>query len=155
MKYLSLLMIPALAFLAAGCATTNQTADTESGELAVVPVEPAAEDAMLVELGTPFPEKLNAVCYVSDDLVDELFVQNQEYRRTPNNTFEVVCTLKNLTGKPLHLQARTQYFDADRRHMEGPGAWQQIFLPPLGIETYTAYSYTSGPAYYYVEVMEL
>jgi hypothetical protein len=103
----------------------------------------------------PFPNTFNAVEITPGCLTDQVHVTSHAYARTANNAFEVTCTLKNLTNRPLAVQARTQYFDAERAHQEGPDAWQIVHLPAQGIETYKATSFGTDLSYYHVEIMPL
>ena len=103
----------------------------------------------------PFPKEFNSTALLSRSLEDRVHVTHHAYARTTNNTFEVTCTLKNLTSRPLTVQARTQYFGADREHQEGPGAWQIIHLPATGIESYQSISYSPDVSYYHVEILPL
>lgn len=103
----------------------------------------------------PFPNTFNSTVVLPDCLDGRVHVTSQSYARTPNNAFEVTCTLKNLTNRPISVQARTQFFDEERAHQEGPGAWQIVNLPAEGIETYQATSFGTDLSYYYVEIMPL
>ncbi len=161
MKAKILFSLPLIALLAAGCATTKSDAPgsasvTTTETVTVVDVEPIENGAAPVAVLPPqIPGTLNSVEFVTQELVDRLVVSKTGYERTPSQAFKVTCTLRNLTGEPLRLQARTQYFSDDRTHQEGPGAWQMVFVPANGMETYTAYSYGTNLSYYYVEIQEM
>ncbi|MBI2431665.1 MAG: hypothetical protein HYV26_02210 [Candidatus Hydrogenedentes bacterium] len=150
-----------VAVLLAGCATTESEttvstmdATGSTAEAVTVQVEPL-ETAPAVMAPPQVPAVLNSVEFVTADLVDRLAVTNTTYERMPSQAFKVVCTLRNLTDEPLRLQARTQYFAEDRMSQEGPGAWQLVFLPPNGMDTYTSYSYGTNLSFYYIEVQEM
>lgn len=173
-------ILPLLGLAAVGCATTKTT--SPEGDLAVVSpastdisvaatdstvtarveepvtvqVEPIAlERPVTIPAPPQIPPILNSVEFVSPELVDRVVVTHTGYERTPGQAFKVQCTLRNMSGEPIRLQARTQYFSEDRQSQEGPGAWQLVFLPANGMDTYTAYSYGTNLEYYYVEVKEL
>lgn len=138
MKLHAILCVAALAFVTAGCAHDAGTA-----------IEPGPYMAPLV------PADLNSVAFLNPQLEKHVAVTKTFHRRTASNTFEVVTTFKNLCDCPIQLQARTQYFNSDRQPQEGPNAWQPVYLPPNGIETYVSRSYNTGLEYYHVEVMSL
>jgi len=86
--------------------------------------------------------------------VTKIAVESQGARRTATNTLEVFATFRNRTDFPLQLEGRVQFFDADRFPVEGPSAWQRIYLPPNGVGAYTESSARTDVAYYYTEVRE-
>jgi hypothetical protein len=131
MKWLCILALP-LAAMLTGCHTT---------------VSPDGDG--------PFPAAFNSVELLPEALGRRVHVVSHSYERTGTNAFEVTATLKNLSTRPIALQVRTQYFDEERNHQEGPGAWQVVHLPPLGIETYTSTAYGNELSYYHVEVVRL
>ena len=148
-----LMILPAIALAFTGCATTSQ--ESASGDT-VVEVQPLyTEQAAMAPAPPQIPAVLNSVEFTTPRLGDRVAVTNTTYERTPGRAFRVLCTLRNLTDKPVRLQARTQYFADDRTHQEGPGAWELVFLPPHGLETYISYSYGTNLSYYFVEVQEL
>ena len=148
--------IPVVMLLAVinGCATCGGDSDTADAESEAVACE---ADAPVLLLPPQVPALLNDVAFLDNGLVKKIMVQRTIYERTPTGTIEVMCSFKNMTNKDLRIQARTQFFDADRFHQEGPDAWQMVFLPAQGIETYTSRSYGTGRnlAYYYIEVAKL
>lgn len=144
----------ALLLVAAGCATVEtESTDAGGAELEGMAAAEIAPMAPMAPLGPQVPAELNSVAFITEDLEEVLMVQKTTYQRSRTNTFEVMCTLKNVSEESLTLLARTQFFDADRLHQEGPGAWQMIFLPPNGVNTYKAHSYGTGVEYYYIEVL--
>lgn len=169
MKPLGSLCLCLLLALCAGCATTTTTSSADSEEVLVQeePLEAAPmldtaeapttylEQDMEVIVPPPIPTELNSVAFLTDGLGERVLVQNTTYHRTPSNTLEVVTSFKNITKKDVRLKVRTQFFDGDRVHQEGPRAWTMVFLPPQGIDTYKSHSYDKDALYYYVEVVEM
>lgn len=107
------------------------------------------------ETDGPFPNAFNSVEITPGCLAKRVHVTSHSYARTSSNAFEVTCTLKNLTNRPQAVQVRTQYFNAERAHQEGPGAWQIVHLPAQGVETYKSVSLGTDLSYYHVEIMPL
>lgn len=153
--------------LAAGCATHPKTevavavdADVESVEVQTIE-EPVVTSTTVTSTTTTHPGNiqlpavLSGVQFLTPGLDKYVVVQKNTYQRTPTNTYEVLCSLKNLTNEHLKLQVRTQFFTPDRLHTEGPGAWQILYLPPNGIETYISRSLTTQDQLYHIEVLEL
>lgn len=100
----------------------------------------------------------NTVVILDKSLQDKkakLAVETTNSRRKPNGTIEVWAVFRNRTDFPLQIEARTQFFDAEKAPSEGPTAWQRVFLPPQGVQTYKEYSTkVSEISYYYIEVRE-
>jgi hypothetical protein len=84
----------------------------------------------------------------------KIAVESQGSRRTQTNTLEVWATLRNRTNYPLQLEGRVQFFDSSKVPIEGPTAWQRIFLPPNSIEAYKEKSTRVDIAHYYIEIRE-
>lgn len=99
--------------------------------------------------------RMNNVGFLTDGLNRRVGVQQTNAKRTPTNTLEVYCVLRNRTDHKQQLQARTQFFGAQGEPLEGPDAWQNVFLAPNAIQSYRSYSTRTDPAYYYIEVMEM
>lgn len=166
MKLKHFLALPLASLVVAGCTTTQSsevdvaasetTVTTTVTEPVAVTIEPLdVQEPVVVPVAPPIPAVLNSVEFISPELDERVAVTHTTYDRTPSRAFRVLCTLRNLTNEPIRLQARTQYFTEDRMHQEGPGAWQLVFLPANGIETYTSYSYGTNLSYYFVEVQEM
>lgn len=145
-------LLPALALIVAGCATTGEAGSSEE-ETVEVEVESMSTEAVYIP--PQVPHQLNSVAMLSDSLVKDLLVTRHSYSRNPSNTFQVNVTLKNVTDDALHLLVRTQYFDSDRMSQEGPGEWAHVFIPAQGIETYSTNSISTKLDFYYVEVMKM
>ena len=63
--------------------------------------------------------------------------------------------IRNRTDFPLQIEGRVQFFDESKAPVEGPTAWQRVFLPPQSVATYKESStnvYDIG--YYYIEIRE-
>jgi len=85
----------------------------------------------------------------------KIAVEATNARRTPTGTVEVWATLRNRTDHALQLEGRSQFFDRDEAPVEGPTAWQRVFLPPNGVGVYKERSTkVMEVGYYYVEIRE-
>ena len=84
--------------------------------------------------------------------IAKIAVETQGGRRTPQGTLEVFATFRNRTDFPLQLEGRVQFFDTDKVPIEGPSAWQRIYLPPNGVAAYTEKSVKTNAVYYYIEI---
>lgn len=107
----------------------------------------------------------NSVAIIDDSLENwhgrewekkgKIAVEATNARRTPTGTVEVWATLRNRTDFPLQIEGRTQFFDSGKAPVEGPTAWQRVFLPPNAV---AAYKETSTKVmeigYYYIEIRE-
>jgi len=82
-------------------------------------------------------------------------VEGTSSRRTPTGTLEVWAVLRNRTDFPMHLEGRTQFFDAGEAPIEGPTPWKRLFIPPQGMQTYRTSSTLTGDVnFYYIEIRE-
>ncbi len=84
----------------------------------------------------------------------KIAVEKVGIRRSPTNTLEVYTVLRNRTDYPLQVQGRTQFFDNEKAPVEGPTAWQRIFLPPNAVSSYKEFSTRTDAGYYYIEIRE-
>ena len=85
----------------------------------------------------------------------KIAVESTNSRRTNTGTLEVWAVLRNRTDYPLKIEGRMQFFDKDKVLVDGPTAWQRIYLSPQSVETYQEFSTkTSEVQYYYVEIRE-
>jgi len=90
-----------------------------------------------------------------EDRRGKIAVESTNSRRTPTGTLEVWAVLRNRTDYSLQIEGRTQFFDRDRVPVEGPTAWQRVFLPPKSVATYREFSTKVREiGYYYIEVRE-
>lgn len=86
--------------------------------------------------------------------VGKIAVENVGARRTATNNVEVFAVLRNRTDYPLQVQGRVQFFDGMKAPVEGPSAWQRIYLPPNSIFSYKEFSTRMDASYYYIEIRE-
>ncbi len=99
--------------------------------------------------------RMNNVGFLTPGLNRRVAVEQTNAMRTPTNTLEVYCVFRNRTRYTQQLQVRTQFFGQQGEPLEGPDAWQNVFLGPNTIQTYRTYSTRTDPAYYYIEVQEM
>jgi hypothetical protein len=81
-------------------------------------------------------------------------VESQGWRKTETGTCEIWATFRNRTDYPLQLECRVQFFDLDKAPIEGPTAWQRVFLAPNSVASYKEKSTRLDVSYYYTEVRE-
>jgi len=86
--------------------------------------------------------------------VTKIAVESQGAKRTATSTIEVFATFRNRTDYPLQLEGRVHFFDIDKFPIEGPTAWQRVYLPPNGVGAYREASTRTDAAYYYTEIRE-
>ena len=85
----------------------------------------------------------------------KIAIESTDSRRTPTGTLEAWAVIRNRTDFPLQIEGRVQFFDESKAPVEGPTAWQRVFLPPQSVATYKESStnvYDIG--YYYIEIRE-
>jgi len=109
--------------------------------------------------------RMNTVNILDDSLQDwqgdekdrrgKIAVESTNSRRTETGTVEVWAILRNRTDHPLQLEGRVQFFDQTQAPVEGPTAWQRIYLPPNAVATYTEISTrVMDVGNYYIEIRE-
>ncbi|MES2886119.1 MAG: hypothetical protein V4709_15035 [Pseudomonadota bacterium] len=91
---------------------------------------------------------------LQNDRSGKLAIEASGARRTATNTLEVYATIRNRTDFPLVIEGRVQFFDSQKVPVEGPSAWQKVFLDPNGITAYKGLSTQIDVAHYYVELRE-
>ncbi len=85
----------------------------------------------------------------------KIAVEETSARRTETGTVEAWAVLRNRTDHPLQLEGRAHFFDKDKAPVEGPTAWQRVFLPAQGVGTYKEKSTkVMEVGYYYIEIRE-
>ena len=99
--------------------------------------------------------RLNRVGFLTKGLERRVAIQSTGTARTPTNTLEVNCVLRNRTDYEQRMMIRTQYFGEERNPNEGPNEWQTVIIPQNGIQTYKTYSAGIDATYYYIEIQEL
>ena len=85
----------------------------------------------------------------------KIAVESTTAKRTPTGTLEAIAVLRNRTDHPLQIEGRTQFFDETQIPVEGPTAWQRVYLEPNAVAAYREMSTKTGEiAYYYIEIRE-
>jgi hypothetical protein len=85
----------------------------------------------------------------------KLAIESQGARRTATGTLEVYAVIRNRTDYPLQVEGRVQFFDPDKVPVEGPSAWQRVYLSPNSVQTFRETSTrVHDIAHYYVEIRE-
>ena len=102
--------------------------------------------------------QMNRVVIVDRNLQTEqsskLAVERAGAASTPTGTMKVFATIRNRTTFPQQIEARVQFFDRNKIPVEGPSAWERIFLDPQSIGNYVTSSARSDVSHYYVEIRE-
>lgn len=89
------------------------------------------------------------------EYVSRIAVESNNARRSATGTLEVWAVLRNRTDYLLTIEGRVQFYDASQAPVEGPTAWQRLYLPSNGVASYREYSAgTTNITYYYIEVRE-
>jgi len=97
----------------------------------------------------------NGVSIVDDGIAAKLAVQSSDSRRSETGTLEVWAHLRNRTDHALQIEGRVQFFDSEKRPIEGPSAWKRMYLDPNTMATFSEFSTRAdGVAYYYIELRE-
>jgi len=97
----------------------------------------------------------NNVSILDRSIANKIFVEATNTRRSQTGTLEAWAIFRNRTDYPLQLEARASFYDANQAPLEGPSAWQRIFLPPNGTAHFTnLFSTTISIGYYNIEVRE-
>ncbi len=87
--------------------------------------------------------------------VGKIAVESTGARRSPTGTLETWAVLRNRTDYDLQIEGRVQFFDKDKAPVEGPTAWQRVFLPANGVSNYKEFSTNvMDIGYYYIEIRE-
>ncbi len=87
--------------------------------------------------------------------MSKIAVESTNARRSPTGTVEVWAVLRNRTDYPLQIEGRVQFFDRDQAPVEGPTAWQRVYLPANSVATYKEFSTkVMEIGYYYIEIRE-
>lgn len=117
------------------------------------------------DVGVGHAQTLNTVVILDESLQiwkdqgkergGKIAVEATNARRTPTNTVEAWAIFRNRTDFPLQLEARVSFFDEAQAPLEGPSAWQRVFLPPNGSADYRESSVDSTRVTFYrIEVRE-
>ncbi len=85
----------------------------------------------------------------------KIAIESQGARRTPTGTVEGFAVIRNRTDYPLQIEARIQFFDADKVPVEGPTAWQRVYLEANSVNSYReASTRVHDVAHFLIEVRE-
>ena len=84
----------------------------------------------------------------------KIVVRSSGKRRTDSGVLEAWVELRNRSRHPLQVEARTSFYGEGQEPMEGPTAWQRVFLPPNSVGMYREFATKHGAAYYYIEIRE-
>ena len=125
-----------------GCSVGKARAAQSSGGPALVANVPRAMT----------PIDLNAVQMTDKSVTRRVVVEGLFARRTETDTIEVTARFVNCTKKPLQIDARSSFLDADQFPSEPTSAWQRIFLPPLATGVYREQSMGRNVANYLIEL---
>ena len=115
-KKLFFILLTGLTTLALGACTENLVDEgTAPGYL--VPVESAMP-------------RLNNVGFLTDNLEKKIAVRKSGGERTATGTLKVWCQLRNRTDYHQKIQARTLFYDKERRQLDEQPMWKDIFMAP-------------------------
>ena len=97
----------------------------------------------------------NNVSLLDPSIQNKVFVEATNSRRTATGTLEVWALFRNRTDYPLQLECRASFYDAGYAPVEGPTAWQRIYLPPNAVGNFkNLFSTVIDVGYYNIEVRE-
>ncbi|MBY0432458.1 MAG: hypothetical protein K2Q10_14785 [Rhodospirillales bacterium] len=98
---------------------------------------------------------LNSVNITDLAIIQKIFVRGITARRTQTGTVEVTSQVVNCTDFPLHIEARTQFYDQAQGPAEPVSGWKRVYLQPRTVNTYRESSIaTATAAAYMVELRE-
>jgi len=87
--------------------------------------------------------------------IGKIAVEASGSKYNETGTMKTWATFRNRTDHPIEVECRVSFFDENKMHVEGPSAWQRIFINPNSIESCIENSLSfSGIRYYYIEVRE-
>jgi len=97
----------------------------------------------------------NNVSLLDQSIKNKIFVEATNTRRTATGTLEAWAILRNRTDYPLQLEARASFYDATKAPVDGPTAWQRIYLPPNSTANISeVFTTATDLGYYNIEVRE-
>lgn len=96
-------------------------------------------------------ENRNGTTHVSTKLA----VEGSGSAPTAAGGREVWVSLRNLTDFPQNVETRVTWYDAAERPVDGPSAWDRLFLTANGGETFSSFSVKPSAVSFYVEIREL
>lgn len=93
---------------------------------------------------------------ISAALNERISVDKEGSERTPGGTLRAYSMLRNRTEAVLTLEARTLFFDGQKKLAEDASGWKRLYLDPLSIEQYEENSLSAEAARFYrIEVREV
>lgn len=102
------------------------------------------------------PIDLNAVQMTNKALTKKLVVEALFARRTEGDNVELIARFVNCTKRPLAVQARASFMDAQQVPTEPASVWKTVHLSPYATGTYTELSVgRANVANYLVELRDL
>lgn len=85
----------------------------------------------------------------------KIAIESQGARRTPTGTVEAFAVIRNRTDYPQQIEARVQFFDADKVPVEGPTAWHRVYLEANSVGSYReASTRVHDVAHFLIEIRE-
>ena len=85
----------------------------------------------------------------------KIAIESNGSRRSPTGTVEAFAVIRNRTDYPLQIEARVQFFDADKVPVEGPTAWQRVYLEANSVNSYKeASTRVHDVAHFLIEIRE-
>jgi len=115
---------------------------------------------------SPVDVQLNTVNILSDSLHQttnifggakhrgKIEIDRTHVTTTGNGLPQVIVVIRNRSDHPLQVEGRTTWFDPAGIPVDGPSAWQRIFLPPNSVNSYQENSISNRATQYYVEIRE-
>lgn len=109
--------------------------------------------------------RMNTVAIIDKSLADwqgseegrrsKIAVEATNSTRSETGTLQVWATLRNRTDYPLQIEGRTHFFGPGQEPVEGPTAWQRVYLDANSVAHYKEFSTKiKGIEYYYIEIRE-
>lgn len=135
----TLLVLAMAAIVVAGCTRTRVNEGT--GDPVYVP-------------GPEHTVRYNSVSFTDAPLENRIAVIASDWQRTATGNAAVWAQLRNRTDYRYTLEARAQFFDADKAPVGQISGWKRLDLGPNETATYRENSTSPNVAYYFIEVRE-
>jgi len=91
--------------------------------------------------------------YPENQKNSKIAVEKVGTKKTPVGATGVWAVFRNRTDYPLVIECRVQFFGKNLEPVEGPSAWQKVYLPPQGVSNYKENSITlERIEHFYIEV---
>ncbi|WP_310497755.1 hypothetical protein [Sandarakinorhabdus sp.] len=99
------------------------------------------------------PIDLNAVQFTDRKLGRTVIVEAVQAARNPSDGLKIFARFVNCKSKPVTIQVRTNFLDANQIPTENPSGWRTIFLSPRATAGYEENSIGGARvAAFYVEL---